>query len=80
MWAREFKLRPFSAGSILTLRDRIEPLASYLSRANAAEDAINKTHAVDNCAGGMFLTREAGVSIKTSTPAEMLGWGLRAGA
>src|SRR5213593_2723421 len=24
---REFKLRPFSAGSILTLRNRIEPLA-----------------------------------------------------
>ena len=25
--AREFKLRPFSTGSILTLRNRIEPLA-----------------------------------------------------
>src|SRR5437660_6563937 len=28
---REFKLRPFSAGSILTLRKRIEPLASTTS-------------------------------------------------
>src|SRR5437870_13131156 len=28
---REFKLRPFSAGSILTLRNRIEPLASTTS-------------------------------------------------
>jgi len=28
---REFKLRPFSAGSILTLRNRIEPLASATS-------------------------------------------------
>jgi hypothetical protein len=27
----EFKLRPFSAGSILTLRNRIEPLASKTS-------------------------------------------------
>jgi hypothetical protein len=26
------------------------------------------------------LTREAGVSIKTSTPVEMLGWGPRPGA
>ena len=28
---REFKLRPFSAGSILTLRNKIEPLASTRS-------------------------------------------------
>ena len=28
---REFKLRPFSAGSILTLRNKIEPLASTTS-------------------------------------------------
>src|SRR5205807_1457971 len=28
---REFKLRPFFAGSILTLRNRIEPLASTTS-------------------------------------------------
>ena len=28
---REFKLRPFSAGSILTLRNKIEPLASNTS-------------------------------------------------
>ena len=28
---REFKLRPFSAGSILTLRNRIEPPASTTS-------------------------------------------------
>jgi hypothetical protein len=28
----------------------------------------------------MFLTREAGVSIKSRTPAEMLGWGPRPGA
>ena len=48
-----------------------------LGGANAAEDAINKTHAVDNCAGAMFLTRGAGVSIKSRTPAETLGWGPR---
>ncbi len=35
-----------------------------LAGPNATEDAINKTHAVNNCAGKMFLTREAGVSIK----------------
>ncbi len=49
---REFKLPPFSAGSILTLRNKIEPLASTTSlRANAAEDAINKTRAVNDGAG-----------------------------
>ncbi len=48
-----------------------------LAGPNATEDAINKTHAVNNCAGEMFLTCEAGVSIKSRTPAEMLGWGPR---
>ncbi len=49
---REFKLRPCSAGSILTLRNKIEPLASNdLVGANATKDTINKTHAVNNCAG-----------------------------
>jgi hypothetical protein len=31
-----------------------------LGGANAAEDAINKTQAVDDCAGETSLTREAG--------------------
>ena len=48
---REFKVRTFSAGSILTLRKRIEPLASMTSvertprKMQSTEDAINKTHA-----------------------------------
>src|SRR2546422_929315 len=48
----EFKLRPFSAGSILTLRNKIEPLASTTSvERTPAENTINKTHAVNHCAG-----------------------------
>src|SRR2546426_9897649 len=48
---REFKLRPFSAGSILTLRNRIEPLASTTSVTERHGRCKQKTHAVDNCAG-----------------------------
>jgi len=49
---REFKLRPFSAGSILTLRNRIEPLASTTSLARTPRKMqSNKTHSVNNCAG-----------------------------
>jgi hypothetical protein len=34
----EFKLRPFSAGSILTLRNKIEPLASPTSLARLLQN------------------------------------------
>ena len=36
----EFKLRPFSAGSILTLRNRIEPLASTTSLARTPQKML----------------------------------------
>jgi len=46
---REFKLRPFSAGSNLDVAKHYRA-ACFHDRggANAAEDTINKTHAVNN--------------------------------
>jgi hypothetical protein len=45
-----------------------------LAGPNAAEDAINKTHAVNNCAGKMFLTREAGDHFAPKVAARLLGY------
>ncbi len=43
----------FSAGSILALRNNRAAGFHDLGGANAAEDAISKTHVVNNCAGEM---------------------------
>src|SRR5207237_6611780 len=49
---REFRLRPFSAVSILTFRKQNRAACfHYFGGANAAEDTTNKTYAVNNCAG-----------------------------
>jgi hypothetical protein len=71
---REFRLRPFSAGSILTLRNRIEPLASTTSvERTLRKMQFNKTLSVDNCAreNWVLTTEDTEEDIRKQTkPAE----------
>ena len=58
---REFKLRPFSAGSILTFRNRIELPASMTSvERTPRKMQSTKTRAVNNCAGETGDARPGG--------------------
>jgi hypothetical protein len=64
---RDFRLRTFSAGSILMFAKQIAACCHNLAGPNAAE-AINQTHAVNNCAG------ETGYQyyLQTGSPADCL--------
>ena len=51
----------------------------HLEKKHLVRPSILRVRAA-NARHDIFLTREAGVSIKSRTPAEMLGWGPRPGA
>ena len=54
---REFKLRPFSAGSILRLRNKIEPLASTTSVDLLLQNRSYRAHPVATGPGTDLITR-----------------------